>query len=614
MIEHKIKETLQQIATEMGASGVAFNLEKPPKIEFGHWSTNAAMIMAKVLQEPPQILAQEIIKRWPKMAEIEKIEVKGPGFINFYLQETYFVDLLSEIVKRGPNYGQSQYGRKRKVVLEHTNVNPNKAMHIGHLRNAALGSSCERILEFIGYDVEAQYYVDDTGVQVAVTTLGVDEFKEKPQADEKFDHFALRTYVKAMDLIENSPAAQMKQAQIIQSLDKQDGEYVARAKDLATKVVYSNLETMHNYGVEYDLLVWESDILKAGFWLEAYEILKSSSQFEYVDDGEKAGCWVIKGVNGDDKIIIKSDGVVTYTGKDIAYHLWKFDLLGKDFKYCLWPKKIQTKPLYTTSQTGTEKRSLGHADVVVNFVDVRQSYPQQAVKESLLALGFHGQSSHLHHIGYGVVSISPATAKRLGLDTSSGKNSYAMSGRKGIGVLADDLLSIVKEKIDQDYPDSPANTEIAIGAIKYQMLKYNTYSDIVFDYDQAMDINGNSGPYLQYAYARCASVIAKAKKMKIKSSDKVYLNINKDEKIVADKLSQFNYVLHEAAHHYAPSLLCNYLFELAQDYNCFYNNNRILADNILPETKSYRLLLTMATAQVLKNGLMLLGIPTPEKM
>ena len=614
MIDRKIKDTLQKIATDLGASGVAFTLEKPPKIEFGHWSTNAAMIMAKVLQEPPQILAQEIIKKWPAMPEIEKIEVKGPGFINFYLKESYFIDLLAEIVKSGADYGRSQHGLKRKVVLEHTNVNPNKAMHIGHLRNAALGASCEKIMEFAGYDVEAQYYVDDTGVQVAVTVLGLEEFKTKPESDEKFDHFALRTYVQAMDLIEKNQDAQMKQAQIIQDLDKQAGKSVAAAKELATKVVYSNLETMHNYGVDYDLLVWESDILQNGFWLEAYEVLRLSPQFEFIEDGEKAGCWVIKGVIGDDKVIIKSDGVVTYTGKDIAYHMWKFDLLDKDFKYCQWPNAEQAKPLFTTCQTGQSKKTFGSADIVVNFVDVRQSYPQQAVKEGLLALGFHDQSSHLHHIGYGVVSISPATAKRLGLDTSSGKSRYAMSGRKGIGVLADDLLDIVKEKIKEDYPDSPANTEIALGAIKYQMLKYNTYSDIVFDYDQALDINGNSGPYLQYAHARCVSVISKAKAAKIKPSTKSYSGINADEAAVADKLSQFNSILHEAMHHYAPSLLCNYLFELAQTYNSFYNNNRILSNDEKPETKAYRLLLTMATEQVMRNGLDLLGIPAPEKM
>lgn len=612
MAELKLKEKLDKVLKDIFGEAVDFDIEKPANRSFGDFATNAAMKLAKEMKKPPLEIADQIAKKLGKDDLIEKVEIKAPGFINFFIKKDYYIKELDQIISKNERYGESNIGDGKKVVLEHTNVNPNKALHVGHLRNSCLGNSCEKILEFSGYDVEAQYYVDDTGVQVAVTLLGLKKLDLKKKENEKFDHFAQRVYVAAQSAIEKDKTLEKEQKEIISSLDKQEGTDAVEAKDLATKVICANLETMHNLNIDYDLLVWESDILNEGFWQKAFNILKRNSKFIKAEKGKNAGCWVIQNVMGDDKVIVKSNGVATYTGKDIAYHLWKFNLLNKDFNYNLWPNNLQKKKLYTTSTNGQESLKFGRADIVTNFIDVRQTFAQEAVKESFKILGYEKEASSLFHIGYGIVFLSPKTAKALGVDVTDKKSRYPMSGRLGIGILADDLSSLLKENIKKDHSSSPSLDEIALGAIKYHMLKYNTYSDIVFDYEQALSLYGNTGPYLQYSYARCQSILKKAGK-KYNNMTK-YDNINEEETQILQTLIQFPEVVKEAAQNYSPNIICNYLHELAKSFNTFYSKHTVLSEKNPEEVKNFRLLLTAATAIVLKNGLNLLGIPAPEKM
>ncbi len=611
MFESIITEKINQIATDLGSSDLKFSINNPSNKDFGDLATNIALILAGKLKKQPLEIAEEIKEKLLELELIDKIEIKAPGFINIFLKQTSFLEVLHESLSK-EDFGQKNIGKNKKVVLEHTNVNPNKALHIGHLRNSCLGSSCEKILEFLGYDIEAQYYVDDTGVQVAVTTLGLKRLYEQPKKGEKYDHFAGRVYVQMMKEIEKSPELQEEQKKIIHELDSQNGDGAYIAKEMATKVIYSNLETMHNLNIDYDLLVWENDIINEGFWGRAFVILKLNHHFKHVKEGKNEGCWVIENILGEDKVIVKSNGVATYTGKDIAYHMWKFNLLAKDFRYRAWPKKLQEKDLYTTSSDGIEKHIFGHADLVVNFVDVRQTFPQMAVKESLKALGFKKQAENLMHVGYGIVFLSPETARELGIDTRDDKSHYAMSGRLGIGILADDLLSLVEQKIKESHPDSPATKDVTIGAIKYHMLKYNTYSDIVFDLKQATDFYGNSGPYLQYTYARAKSVLSKAENA-IKTPEK-YDDLNLEEKNILQAVSQFSAAIEEAGKQYSPSILCNYLYELSKLFNTFYGRHPVLAPSNTDETINFRLALTKSVSIVLRKGLTLLGMPAPEKM
>jgi len=615
MVRDKIIEVLQKAVKE----DLEIRLERPEFEKFGDYSTSIAMTLGKARKENPFTLAEQIVKNLLKIKGVEKIEVVKPGFINFHLKKEFLLEELETTLKEKENFGASKLGKNKKVVLEHTNVNPNKALHVGHLRNACLGNSVEKILEAIGYDVEVQNYIDDTGVQVATTVLGLRELNIKQKPNEKFDHYALRVYVATEKALETDSELKKKQEEIIHALDKREGELASFTKETATKILYENLKTTHDFGIDYDLLPWESDILERGFWKEAFEVLKKTRAFEKIESGEKAGCWVVKNVLGDDKVIVKSNGIVTYAGKDIAYHLWKFNVLGKDFLYKEWENPIQEKPLWTTCPDGKPNKDFGQADVVVNFIDVRQTFPQQAVKEGLKMLGFEKQAENLHHIGYGIVSLSPDSAKELGLDIADNKNQYAMSGRKGITILADDLLEKITEKIKTEHPDSPAIREVAVGAIKYYMLNYTAPSDLIFDYKKALDIYGNTGPYLQYAHARCANILEKAKStnsvptLEFIEEQRENIKPNDEELAILRELRRFPEAVEKAGENFEPRVICEYLFELAQRFNSFYNRHRVLNAET-EELKSFRLILTSAVAQTLKNGLTLLGIEAPEKV
>jgi arginyl-tRNA synthetase len=448
---------------------------------------------------------------------------------------------------------------------------------------------------------------------VAQTALGFRCLAMTQEEGEKFDHFAARVYVELSSKIENDQNLQDKQAEIIEALDHHNEDTSVFVKDIAKKIVQENLKTMADYGVDYDLMVWESDIIKFGFWQKAFEILKSSASFIKIEDGKNAGCYVIKDVMGDDKVIVKSNGIVTYTGKDIAYHLWKFNLLGSDFRYSDYPTDTQKKKLVSTNSDGEPSQDYGRADEVVNIVDVRQSFPQQAVMESLKSLGYQKQADNFHHVGYGVVNLSAKTAQELGVDVSSGKSSFAMSGRKGVGVFADDLLLAMKEKIKKNHPNSPCIDDIAVGAIKYYMLNYNTYSDIAFDFDRALDIYGNSGPYIQYTHARCQSVLDKVSDVETDLDRDAGVELGLIESELLRSLYHFDEAANASGAQYAPNILSNYLFELAKRFNHFYATCPI-ANCEDQQLKKIRIIICKSSQLILKTGLELLGITAPDKM
>jgi len=604
-----ISEKISGYLSDNGLVDKKIDIERPLDKKNGDYSTNIAMAISKKLKRIPREIAEEITVKTYFGDIFERVEVAGGGFINFYLSKKALVDNISETIEKKSSYGKTKVNSGKKVVLEHTNVNPNKALHVGHLRNACLGSAIEKILEATGYDVEVQNYVDDTGVQVAATALGLRELNLARKEGEKYDHFASRVYVEAMEKMEQDPVFKDKQTEIICALDKHEGEIAVYVKDLAKKILIENLKSMHEFEIDYDLLVWESDVIGFDFWRPAFELLKKSDKFYKVEEGKNAGCYVIDGVMGEQKVIVKSNSVVTYTGKDIAYHLWKYNLLGKDFLYKKFDETKQSKELFMTDLQGQKEDHFGRADMVVNIVDVRQSFPQQAVKESLKVLGYQDQSKKLNHVGYGVVNLSSKTAESLGVDISGEQSSYAMSGRKGIGVLADDLLEEAIKLVKKNHPQTEAAKEVALGAIKYYMLNYNPYSDITFDFEIALNIYGNSGPYIQYAHARCASLIKKAADRTEGEPSQEY---NEAELLLAKHLEQYSDVVLSSADNFSPNLLCNYLFELAKKFNAFYATCPIISesDNVF----SSRMRLVKSTKQILSNGLELLSIPSPDKM
>lgn len=653
-IIQSIYNAIKKCYPQVDVKAEDIQLEHPVEEAHGDYACNISMLLSKQLKANPLEIAQRVVNFFYSSNEVlhqtvldevrsstnssrpaqqgsnnklpvflEKIDIAGPGFINFWLSKKYLTNHLSKIQNEGINFGKNSTGSNKKVALEHTNVNPNKALHIGHLRNACIGQAIERLWEASGYNVEVQYYVDDTGDQVAGTVLALRTLKIEPQEGIKFDHFSWDMYAKISEMFQTDEEIVQKKQEILRAVEEGNNEIATFTKNVATKIIADNLATCHWYGFDYDVLIWEGDILRRGLWEESFKILKKSKAFVLDTEGKNKGCWVIKdkatgGELGGDKVIVRSNGTVIYAGKDIAYHMWKFNLLNIDFKYKLFPNAPQKKPLWTTTNdTGGENPGIGKVDIVLNVIDVRQTFTLGSVKVALKALGYPEQSNNMHHIGYGVVYMSKGSMVKMGFATEEGKNIYAMAGRAGIGIMADTLLDKVKLEVEKRFPDSAFQSQlIAVAAIKYGMLTYNTFSDIIFDLDASLALTGNTGVYLQYTYARAKSVINKESRTPYTVNSirhAVYgLRLENEELAILRTLYKFPEVVLMAAKNYAPNLVCNYLFDLAQKFNTFYDKLPIL--KAPQEQKEFRLQLTAATAQVIKNGLHLLGIEAPERM
>ncbi len=638
LIQQKIKEAVKD-EYSLGVEDVM--VEHPENEAFGDYATNVALELAKSLKQSPMTIAKSICYRLgaesmtfscngSEAPIFSNIEVAIPGFINFKLSDLWLQNVLHEASGGSVGYGSQASEQGNRVALEHSNVNPNKAAHIGHLRNACIGQFVERVYEFLGYDVEVQYYCNDVGVQVATSSMGVDKVKDiSPSSYDKYDHYAWDVYAKMETLIGENEDLKKERENLLMKLDDPDSVEFKRQKELAKKILVEQLKTFQNLGFNYDVVVNESDIIASKIWEKAFGLLKKNENVYLASEGPSKGCWLVKmGQDGEkddraekkapeevevDKIIVRSNGVATYTGKDIAYHMWKFGLLGVDFSYEKFDYGTQVKPLWSTSsRKSTEKISFTGVDVVLDVIDVRQTYAMEAVKKSLMYLGYKDKAEKMTHINYGFAYLSPATAKRLGIDTSDNKSQYAMSGRKGWVIKIDDFINMVDDKIMSEHGISPVLKDVRNGAIKFEMLKYNTFQDIVFDLDTALNIKGFSGPYIQYTYARTSSIIEKSTYVGV--GDYIYHpNLEDKEREVLRCLYKFPEIVERSAASFAPNLVCNYLFELCQHYNQLYNDLPIL--NAPEESqRGFRIQLSFGVKQILKSGLFLLGINAPDRM
>lgn len=603
------------------ASGIACDISIPSASSHGDYATNAAMLLAAAVKESPKKIAETLQKTLSKDSRY-RVEIAGPGFINFFLTDTFFSESLHPFLD---TLSESN-DRSEKIVLEHTNVNPNKAMHIGHLRNAVLGDVIKRVLDREGFITEVQYYVDDTGVQVADTYLGLRELDLHQETGEKFDHFCWRVYSAINQAYEQKPELLEKRKNILHEIEDRNSTTAHEVKELSRKILQEHLITMSAFDISYDLLVWESDILAFGFWEKAFEVLKTSDYFVKETEGKNKGCFVIKidteeeesPEHSPDKVIVKSDGTVTYTGKDIAYHLWKFNLLGKDFLYSQWHQVPQKEALFTTDTHGTSSTVFGHASRVFNVIDVRQAYPQAVIKLVFETLSYRKQAENLKHISYGVVSLSSAAAQSLGVDVGESASSHSMSGRKGIGIHVDSLLDTVTEKVAERPYQIESDREqqkisprgVAVGALKYFMLRYNPDTSIVFDYNEALALEGNTGPYIQYAHARASGILAKGDYRKI--SGKVSLSLAPEERRLVAKLYEWPGVLSRVASTLAVNQITTYAFELANVFNSFYEAHPVLKSQ--GDERTQRLVLVASFRAVIADVLNILGIEAPDKM
>ena len=588
-------------------------LEHPADSKFGDYSSNVAMVLNKGNpRELAEKIASELRGSLLLAKYINKTEVAGPGFINLFLSHEYLFSEVNLINKTKSEYGKILSKNKTRISLEHTDINPNKEPHIGHLRNACIGDSITRLLRFSGKEVKVQYYQNDAGVQVASIVLAYKKEYIKRADYHSLLEWASVAYVDIEKRAELDITVSAEKEIIQKNISLQDNSDSDLAREITDNILKEVLTIFNGLNISYDLIVRESDIVKNKLWEKTFELLKQKETFYKVTNGDKEGCWVIKLPKAEDKVIVRSNGVVTYTGNDIAYHLWKFGVL-EDFLYKKIDWKIQNEDLYVTSVgDGEVKKEFIPADEVVNVIDISQTYPQEAVKEALNVIGYEKFSENYFHVNYGFVYLSNKTARSLGLSYDDAKPFVKISGRKGTVISITDFIKKLKGRLIEQHGEFDSVNDVVIGSLKFEMLKYNTYQDVVFDIDEALDQKGYSGPYIQYTAARALSIIRKSN---VAESD---LNIDLDKipslGTLADgllkKLYLFEEITARASFEFAPHYLCRYLFELSQSFNSYYNSGLIIGS----EGETEKLAIVNATALVIKNGLELLGINSPEKM
>jgi arginyl-tRNA synthetase len=609
MIEDEIRAAVKNAAAEadLPVGDGDIKLEHPAVLNHGDFATNLALGMSKKLRRAPMEIAKEIAKRISSDL-ILKAEAAAPGFVNIWLSDTFLESEAARIVRDGKNYG-APHGRRERVLIEHTQVNPNKEPHVGHLRNTCIGDALVRLEKFAGRDAKALYYHNDVGQQIASILLAEEKAFVNRKSFTTTIEWASAAYADIESKMESDEKLKKEKEEVQVKIAAQNTKEAARAETLTLEILRETLDVLKELDIPFDLIVRESDILKGKFWEKTFELLKTKPAFYKSTEGERKDCWVIKMPDAEDKIVVRSNGVPTYVGNDIANHLWKFGLLP-DFHYQKLDWKTQEEPLYmTVSLDGEERRDFAGAQSIVNVIDQTQTYPQDAVIESLRILGFTKEAEHYHHVNYGFVYLSRKTAEKFGMPIEDGATQVKISGRKGTTVSIQQFLESMEKTLREKYGDFESIDDVRNGAIKFELLKYNTYQDIVFDLDAALDIHGFSGPYVQYASTRAKSILAK---VGVPSEAK---KISKDplpesEKMLFRMLYRFPEIVTKTLDDFAPHYLCLYLFELSQSWNSFYNENRIIDS----ERETERLALARSIAQILENGLGLLGIVAPEKM
>jgi arginyl-tRNA synthetase len=633
-------------------------LNVPPKREMGDFSSAICLSLAKQRKRPPIEIAKEAIQSLESNLPlfIREITLTPPGYLNFKVNwPALSQHLISQVMERGDLFGKPLDAKKEKVFIEHTSVNPNKAMHIGHLRNAVLGDTVARVFQWLGFDTEVCNYIDDTGLQVVdvVTamlyldppvyvegTTDMAPIWQKARGDQPFDYFCWDLYTRFQTEVQKDKGVAEKREGILHQIEGGVDPVASFAKELTTRIVSAHLETVAELSIFYDLLNWESDIIRQGFWSATFEFMKEKGVLRYEKSGPNEGCWVVpfggivetdEGVKSLDKILVRSNGSVTYTGKDVAYQLWKFGLLKRDFLYREWGPQADGEVLWTTAPGGKAgeilPRRFGHADRVINVIDVRQSYPQQVVVECLRQTGFEKQADQSVHLAYEVVNLSSQAARVLGVEETEEKRAVAMSGRMGTGVKAKDFIEMVKKKVIEkaDHPLEPEVASVlASAAIRYYLVKFTLESQIIFDFDEALKTTGDTGVYLEYAHARACSILRKASERGIAiqwNREHVPSQLTETERNLLDALSEFPSVVEKIGRNLRVSQLAEYAFRLATSFTDFYEHPDPGAETQTPfihlqdqSLQVFRLSLVKAFQQVMANVLKLMGMAQLERI
>jgi arginyl-tRNA synthetase len=622
MLKKQVTEALKIAGIEIKEG----DLETPKK--FGDIAFPCFQL-AKLKRQDPQKLAEDIVAKIKPTNFIEKVEAKS-GYVNFFFDwKRVSKKVLREIVRKGEKYGKPKKIKKEKIMVEHTSVNPNKALHIGHTRNSCLGDCLARILSYYGHDVVVANYIDDTGAQVADIIVGF-KFLDIPlQTEKKFDQYCGdEVYVKVNKLYETRPELLEKKKFVIQKIEEGNNEIANFSAEIVRKILLEQLKTCWRLNIFYDLINKESDIINSKLWLKAFDVLKKEKFIYRVTEGEKTGCWNLKlsdleefkELKQPDVTLVRSDGTVVYVGKDIAYAMWKHGLLKKDFKYEKFVVQPNGKILWSTTSKNGEKKhpKFKNVDVSINVIDVRQSYYQNVVKA---ALNFISKKTKKYiHYSYDVVALSSKTAKQLGIPLETEKQFIHMAGRKGWFINTDIVLDALFNKAFEETKKRNLTMsekelkdiaeKIAVSTLRYELVKISPEKTIVFDLEEALKLQGNTAPYLQYAYTRCCGILRKAEKWKSSFFEE---ELTIEEKELIKKLAEFPEVVGNSVKDLRPHYICNYAYELATIFDKFYESCPVL--NAKEENqKNFRLTLVYSTKIILKTAFNLIGIEALEKM
>lgn len=656
-ITKRLREALAAHIQKTYGIEIPVVLEKPPKLEMGEAASPVCFELAKRLRKAPRMIAQEIAGSLPKIDGIARVEVAGGGYLNAFFDRAA---LWNALQSQASGEWKGERGEQKKVIVEHTSINPNKAAHIGHLRNAVLGDTMVRLLRHSGNEVLIQNYIDNTGVQVADVVIAFQHMEKKSLAEVKrltaapqFDYLCWDLYAKATQFFEEDKTRAAKlRGETLKAIEDGTGETGEMAAIIADTIVGYHLRTMARLDIYYELLARESEILHLHFWDAAFEKLKASGAIQLATAGKNAGCWIMpwekeakveadsqsdEDTSQEDqaKIIVRSNGTVTYVGKDIAYQLWKFGLLGKDFHYRKWPDPPGDRIVWATTSGPNEAGAphFGGVDAVYNVIDTRQAYLQDVVAQGVRALGYAKEADNSIHFDYEIVALTPRCAAEMGYEITpeEAKSYVEVSGRKGLGVKADDLITRMlqaaearvlqkQETMERDELAKTANT-LAVGALRFFLLKYTRNTIIAFDFEDALRAEGETGPYCQYAVVRIRGIRRKGaesfERRPAVRGEALQGFLNGPEGADFWELllliGSLDYAVAAAIGAQEPAFVTKYAFQLAQAFNNFYHKHHILSEPD-EQKRAFLLGLTELVARRLVQALGLLGIETPEKM
>jgi len=662
LLRARLATLLRERFDLMVADQPALAIGYAPTRALGDLALPVAFELARRLRKAPRVIAQELAGALADVDGVTRLEPTASGYLNVFLDRAAFLrsrlDPATPATRPAADAG--------KTIVEHTAINPNKAAHIGHLRNSALGDTLVRVLRFRGVPVEVQNYIDDTGVQVADVVVGFQELEHRSldevralAAQPRFDYYCWDLYARVTEWYQEDKARLEVRQHALHEIEHGGNPTAEMGACVAEAIVRRHLETMHRLGIEYDLLTWEGDILRLRFWARAFEILKQQGTIYLQTEGRLKGCWVMLIDDGDstdsdtesmddeegdddrEKVIVRSNGTVTYVGKDIAYQFWKFGLLGLDFHYRPFATRRDGMTLWATTSVdgaGTGHPRFGGATTTYNVIDVRQSYLQKLLTKALAAMGHAAEAERSIHFSYEMVALSHQTARELGYEPAaeeSKKPFVEVSGRKGLGVKADDLIDLLERtaaaevaKRNPELADDGSaviGRQIAVAAVRYFMIKYSRGKVIAFDIGEALSFEGESGPYLQYAVVRANNIFAKLRdrlgldeeaiRAGVMTTNAAALEGEEGDELwgLVLEASRLDEIADQVVRSLEFSVLAKHAFGLAQAFNAFYHRAPILNE----EREDVRLWRAAGVAYVrrqLTRALDLMGIAVPTRM